>query len=373
MKILIATDSFKGSASAAEVAKALRNGLMKTDASFDLTCIELGDGGEGTRQALVSSGLFEHRLMKAHGTQIDSMPFGWQPSSGTAYLESADFIGLHDPYLKGQPILLRNSSSLGLALRQIVQIKPQKIMIGLGGTGTHDWGLGMAAALGYRFLDQFGCEVEEVPRSIFQIDQLVPPDKPAIPVDLKLCWLSDITALLRGKDGAAREYAAQKGATAREIDFLELGGHHLAKIALRDLKRDFEVSPGAAAAGGLGFGGLTFLGGHIESGSAEVLRVLKVREILASVDVLITGEGRFDRQSLQGKLVGRLLDLAKASGKPCVVVSGSKPKYEVGHLGLKGLIVLEKYTSNHAESIRDVLRNLEERAAKEIAELITAD
>ncbi|HYO47396.1 MAG TPA: glycerate kinase [Gemmatimonadota bacterium] len=324
MRVVLAPGSFKGSFDAVEVALAFEEALA---GRAEPVLAPMSDGGDGLLAVLRHyrpDVLAVHaRVPDPAGREILAL-WGWDPEKGAAYLESAAAIGLRllDP---GRRDPLRTTSAgLGRLIRTAAGLGPEEIVIGLGGSATVDAGLGMARELGFRFEDEAGRSIER-PVDLPRLARIVPPAEPAVPSTTRVIALADVTAPLHGPDGAARAFGAQKGADPDGIERLAEALERMEEAWRADLgaPSDLAVRPGAGAAGGLGAALAAFLGAGIASGSEWCSRRARLEEALVGADAIVTGEGRFDRQSLGGKATGHVLALAEAAGIPAAVVCAS--------------------------------------------------
>jgi len=319
MRILIANDKFKGSLPAEKAAFHLRNSLERLfpGAIFDLCPI--ADGGEGTALAMTTALAGEwvsEKTCDAHGRPIEA-PFGWVPGSATAVMEMSAASGLamvQDIELKP---FKANTLGTGILLKSALRRGAKRILIGIGGSATNDGGLGVALALGYQFKRQ-GQDFSPTLETLLEADQVV---RPATLPSCELIVACDVDNPLLGPRGATRVYGPQKG--VRDFAWFEQRLEHLADLARRDLGVDPRDVPGAGAAGGLGFGLMAFLGGRLVSGFDMVASQVGLEARVAAADLVITGEGRLDAQSLQGKGPVGVARLARQLGKKIVGVAGS--------------------------------------------------
>lgn len=319
MRILIANDKFKGALAADKVALCLKKALIKVfpDAFFDLCPI--ADGGEGTAQAMVAAlgGVWQKALVPdAQGRPIEAA-IGWEPQSRLAIMEMSAASGLalvSDIELKPM-----SASTLGTGemLMSAVRGGAQRVIIGIGGSATNDGGLGLALALGYRF-SRRGLAFQPTLETILEADRLERPGALQLPEIIVAC---DVDNPLLGPNGATRVYGPQKG--VQNFPWFEQRLAHLAQLAQRDLGLDAQEIPGAGAAGGLGFGLIVFAGGKLTSGFALVAAQVDLAARVQAADLVVTGEGKLDEQSLQGKGPGGVARLARAQGKKIVGVAGT--------------------------------------------------
>jgi glycerate kinase len=209
---------------------------------------------------------------------------------------------------------------VGEIILAAVALGAKTVFVGLGGSATNDAGAGMAAALSWRFLGADGGEVDPIPANFPKIARILPP---ATPLEVNVRGLCDVRNPLLGPEGATRVYGPQKGATPEIADQLERALGHIADICARDLEQDFRTVPGSGAAGGLGFGLLTFGEAEIVSGFDAVDDLLGLQTQIAAADLVLTGEGRIDSQSLQGKGPAEIARLAREHGKPVIAFAGA--------------------------------------------------
>ncbi len=320
MRILLAPDKFKGSLSAAEVAQALENGFRRIWPLANFDFAPIADGGEGTAE------VFRHDFggeeitapaQDALGRPI-SASYTWLAETRTAVIDMSSASGLWRITENELSPTIASTFGTGELMRDAIQRGAQKIIIGLGGSATNDGGAGMASALGWHFLDESGNPVAAIPGKFREISGIRPPDA-SFP---KISGLCDVRNPLLGSEGATAVYGPQKGVSAELQPVMEASLQHLADVCARTLGVDHREHPGAGAAGGLGFGLLTFTGASLEPGFTTISRMLKLEELITSADLVVTGEGRLDDQTAQGKGPAALAELAQSQGKPILAFTG---------------------------------------------------
>ena len=320
MRIALAPNAFKGTHDAIEVARAWEASLA---GRAEVLARPLSDGGDGFlevvrryRPAVIEVAA---RVPAPAGRAVTAL-WGWNPEEGSAVLESAAAVGLGLVEPAERDPLVLTSTGLGRLIRTAAGLAREEIVVGLGGSATVDGGLGMARALGYVFEDRRGRPVEQ-PGELARLARIRPPDSPALD-RTRVLALADVTAPLHGPEGAARRFAPQKGADAEAVERLADGLERMAERWVADLgvPADLAAWAGTGAAGGLGGALAAFLGARIASGAEWCGGLAGLDEALARADIVVTGEGRFDRQSVEGKATGHVLARARAAGLPAVVV-----------------------------------------------------
>jgi glycerate kinase len=319
MRILIANDKFKGSLPAEKAGFHIKNGLKTAFPQADFDLCPIADGGEGTALAMTAALAGEWTscaTQDAQGRPIEA-GFGWAADSATAVMEMSAASGLAIVQdLKLNPFTA-STLGTGVLIKSALRKGARRILIGIGGSATNDAGLGVALSWGYKF-KKAGRAFFPTLETILEADQL---EKPAALPLFELIVACDVDNPLLGPRGATRVYGPQKGVT--DFAWFEQRLEHLADLARRDLGVDPRDMPGAGAAGGLGFGLMSFLGGRLVSGFDMVATQVGLEARVAAADLVITGEGRLDEQSLQGKGPVGVARLARRLGKKIIGVAGS--------------------------------------------------
>ena len=323
MKILVASDKFKGSLTAAEACAAIAAGLREgsPNESHEIRCLPIADGGDGIADTLTRAAGGEWITATVHGPLGDTLTAGYGliDEGKTAVIEMAAASGL--ALLGDGPLdpLRASTYGTGELIRDAVSRGVTEVLLGIGGSATNDGGTGMALALGFRFLDESGNELTALPDGMEQVARLVPPDSFPFP---KVTVACDVTNPLLGPRGCTAIYGPQKG-IAPETFFLH--ETRLARLvaATGEVGKTAAITPGAGAAGGLGFGAMVFLGATLVPGFDLVADRLGLGEAVKWADLVITGEGRLDHQSLEGKGPCGVADLARAEGKGTAAFCGS--------------------------------------------------
>jgi glycerate kinase len=319
MRILIASDKYKGSLSAREVAEILRQVLTKSLPGCEIDLCPIADGGEGTTEAMITAlngQWIEMQTLDAQARRLDAR-YGWITHEREAVLEMSAASGL--ALVSDQPLNPQQASThgTGLMILNAMHRGAKKLIIGIGGSATNDGGLGMAAALGYQFLDDHNQAIQPVMADLHRLHRIVPPAI-VFPEILVAC---DVDNPLLGPHGATRIYGPQKGVT--DFVYFEDRLKKLADIAARDLGCDSRLIPGSGAAGGLGYGLMTFCGARLISGFDLISEQIGLEERVAKAELIITGEGRLDAQTLHGKGPIGVALMARRLGKAVVAFAGS--------------------------------------------------
>jgi glycerate kinase len=316
MRVVVAPDSFKGSIGAAEAAAALAEGWRDARPRDELVCLPLADGGEGTLRVLAAADATARwHPVPVTGPGGGTVPSRWlERHDGTSCVELAQASGL--PLMAAPDPLGAQTTGTGELVADALDAGARRIVIALGGSASTDGGTGALAALGARFLDAAGHELAPgggalVALAAADLTGLRPPPPGGV------TCLTDVRAPLLGPRGAAAVFAPQKGAGAAQIALLEAGLTRLALVLGGD-----PDAPGAGAAGGTGYGFAAAWGAGITPGAAELSRIVGLDRELSRADLVLTGEGRYDVTSGDGKITGTVLAAAARAGVPAALVAG---------------------------------------------------
>jgi len=359
--VVLAFDSFKGSLTASEACRAAAEGVSRSGA--DPVECPLSDGGEGFVESISRATGGSVRAIEAAGPLFESVSadVGFVDGGRTAIVEAAQVcgLGLVPPELRSP--LRTTSKGLGELLLRLPR-NVSRVVVGLGGTATNDAGMGMLAALGWRFLDSAGRELPPVGRSLIDVDRVEPGARLA---GIEIVAACDVDNPLFGPRGAAHVYAPQKGASPADVEFLDRGLRQFAKLVSPQETQE----PGAGAAGGLGFALAACLGARFESGAQLAIRLADLPAKLAAAELCLTGEGRTDAQTMAGKLPSAVVLECATARIQCVCISGSLGPGWEGLLdqGCSEVVQLaregEDLTRSFAEA-RPRLADAAERAAR---------
>jgi len=323
MKIIIAPDSFKGSLTAIEVSDAIEQGVREIFPEAEIVKIPMADGGDGTVQCLVNTTggkILEEKVIGPLGDEVLAS-YGILADKKTAVIEMAAASGLTlVPEGKRNP-LITTTYGTGQLINAALDQGCRKMIIGIGGSATNDGGAGMVQALGVKLLDQEGKEIGfgggEL-KKIIRIDTKYLDKRLS---DTKVLVASDVNNPLCGPKGASRVYGPQKGATPEIIEELDKSLAYFAKLVKRDLHKDIKDIPGAGAAGGLGAGLMAFLNAELRPGIEIIIEVVKLDQAIRDADLVITGEGKIDSQTIYGKAPIGVAKIAKKYKIPVMAIA----------------------------------------------------
>ncbi|MGE5543235.1 MAG: glycerate kinase, partial [Bacillota bacterium] len=342
MRIVIAPDSYKGSATALQVGGAMADGLRAVwpEAAIDLAPV--ADGGQGTVDALVLAAGGTTR------TAVVTGPLGAPVNAkygiladGTAVIEMAQASGLMLVKPGDRNPLVTTTYGTGELIRTVLEGGARTIIVGIGGSATNDGGAGMAQALGVSFLDENGREIGRGGGELARVTRVdLSRLHPAVRNrGVRVLVACDVDNPLCGPAGASRTYGPQKGATPEMVERLDDALARFAGVVERAVGRGFKDSPGAGAAGGLGFGLMAFLGARLEPGIQIVANAARLKERIQAADLVITGEGCTDWQTAHGKTAAGVARIARECGVPAIIISGGlgaghERVYDAGASGL---------------------------------------
>ncbi len=324
MKIILAIDSFKGSLSSADAEKAVAETIHKLSPEHEIVCIPIADGGEGTLSVIMEATGATYHTLQAHNPcmEIIQTQYGISSDRSTAFIEMATISGLPLIREEQQNPMETTTFGTGELILDALQKGCTHFVVGIGGSATNDAGTGMLQALGFKFLDKDGRPLKHGGKTLIDIARI---DHSQIHPSLKNAHFivaCDVRNPFYGPKGAAFVFARQKGADDAMIDQLDMGMRSFADIILRETGKDIAQTPGSGAAGGLGGGMLAFLNAELKSGADLLLEYSHFEEHIANADLIITGEGSIDRQSLMGKIPGKVLQIARKSRIPVIAIAG---------------------------------------------------
>lgn len=360
MNILVGPDAFKDAASAEEISLAFWKGIRRLSPHISVDRCPLADGGEGTARILTQQAGAEWCTASVYGPsgQTVEAGFGWLASTQTAFLDMAEASGIGYLSLADRNPLLTTSYGTGQLVHHVLTMGAKNILLGLGGSATNDGGAGMAAALGYRFFRAgHHCSIPRG-KDLAELTQIVPPQhRPWEKV--KLTVLADVNNPLLGPQGTSAVYGPQKGASPTMIAALEAGLQRLHELWPASTNQSLPNYPGGGAAGGMGAGSKAFLGANLVSGADHIFQLLNIEQRITNSDLVLTGEGRLDRQSLSGKLVGKIARLAQRHQVPAFAVCGqlALTHEDLRNSGLQAAFAISRKPCALSEAISSTLED----------------
>lgn len=371
-KIVVACDSFKGACTSLEAGNAVRRGILKRLPDAEVTVLSVGDGGEGTAFALGTALGFKKQhfsVSDTHGEPVYT-EFYLSSDNATAVFDMASCSGIALAKAHGLDILHASTAGVGQMIRHLADVGTREIIVCLGGSGTSDGGVGALSELGVRFFDCLGEHITSrlCPKNLRLVHST--DLEPALRLldGIKLTLLYDSAIKLLGESGAVMMYSRQKGAREDMLPSLDNDMARFSQV-FSSLSTDFSLVSGSGAAGGLGFG-LSVVGGKLTPGADFVLDRIGFNDLLPASTLVITGEGKTDRQSSTGKLPSAVAKRAAKFGVPVICLCGmNEAEEDVYDCGITSVIQIGDRPMTLDESIENTLPLLE-KCAYDIAGMI---
>lgn len=371
MKIVVAPDSFKGSVSALEAARAMEQGLRRVFPDASIEKIPMADGGEGTVQSLVDATgghLQTRRVLAPLENEVDAQ-FGILSDGETAVIEMASASGLTLVESHERDPLRTTTYGTGQLIHAALEAGCRRLIIGIGGSATNDGGTGMAEALGVRLLDTNGKQIQRGGGNLGQLASIDITDlHPAI-AETETVVACDVNNPLTGPDGASHVYGPQKGATPEMIETLD--GHlaYFDEVLMQTLGKSFNDIPGAGAAGGLGAGLMAFLNAELQLGIDIMIDAVNLKERVKGAAVVFTGEGQLDFQTAFGKTPVGVAKVAKAYGIPVIAIAGgiaegAEAVHDAGIDAMLGIVQEPMSLENAVTDASRLVADIAEQAAR---------
>ncbi len=325
MKILIAPDSFKDALSSVKIAQSIKKGLSYHISKKDLQLLPLSDGGDGFLETLYygAKTIKKYTVLRQENSKPLRIPYLLSDDYKTAFIESALCTGKK---IFHNGILERNSFLLGTLLKKLIKKGLKNFVIGLGGSATNDLGIGLLSAMDVVFYDKFDNPVSPLPKNLNNIDYLDLSKFDNLIRNCNFTILCDVENPITGKNGAAKTYAKQKGASKDEIEFLEDATLHYLQTLNKIFGWEVKDEPKLGSAGGLGFAFKYFFKGKLLSGFDFVSNIINLPDKISKSDFVITGEGQLDYQSNFGKVTRKVISLCKNYDKKYLILTGTTPE-----------------------------------------------
>ena len=372
--VVVAPDKFKGSLSAAGVARAVADGLRAAVPGLDVREHPVADGGDGTVEAALSAGYTrrEVRCTGPTGTPVDAAV---AVRDQVAVVELAEASGLRR-LPGGRPApTTATSRGTGELVRAALDLGCRQVVLGIGGSASTDGGAGMVQALGGRLLDAAGAELGPGGAALADLDRIDLSGFDPRVAETEVTVASDVDNPLLGPHGAAAVYGPQKGASPEDVVLLDAALARWAAVARHATGVDAADRPGAGAAGGVGFAAIVFLGAEIRSGIEYLLELLRVRAAIDGARLVVTGEGSLDDQTLRGKAPAGVAAAARAAGVPTVAVAGRSTlaPEALEPAGIARAYLLSDLEPDPERSMRDPAPLLRRLAARIAADWLGGD
>ena len=366
MKIVIAPDSFKDSLSAQAVADAIASGLAEVWPDAELVKCPMADGGEGTVEAVLDACEGQWMSAQVSGPLGDSVAaqWGWLAQSRTAIIEMAMASGLQLLTRAQRDACLTSTEGTGQLISAALDAGAQRVILAIGGSATNDGGSGMLSALGARFLDRNDQPLPRGGRALTDLARIDLSDLDPRLANVRVEIAADVDNPLCGPTGASHIFGPQKGASPDQVLALDAALAHFADHSALTLGRDLRDSPGSGAAGGMGFAAKAYLNASFRAGVEVVADLTGLEQALVGADLVITGEGRFDAQTLRGKTPLGVARVAQRQRIPVIVLAGTLGEgYEqLYRHGISAAFALTSGPMDIEHACREAPRLLQERA-----------
>ncbi len=368
MKIVIAPDKFKGSLTGIEFCNAVEEGVKAVLTNVEVVKLPLADGGDGTIEVVdfYLKGTFVEVIVSGPFFQPVKAHYLYSETSKVACIEMAEAAGIK--LLNPEQLDCKNATTLGVGelLLDAINKGAKDIILGIGGSATNDCGIGMAKALGYRFLDKNNQEVKPIGTNLSQIKTIDASNVCGRLFDVSIDVACDVKNPLYGKNGAAHVYAKQKGATTGDIKLLDKGLRDFSKVVDAIFHIDSQSVEGAGAAGGMGIASNVFLKGILKPGIELIKNLADFDNAIEGADWIITGEGKLDNQTLSGKTVQGVLASAKAKNIKLAAFCGSNDLDEktLDNCGIDYTDAIMQYTESIEDAMAHSYNYIKEMAIK---------
>lgn len=360
MRILVAIDKFKESLTSVEAASIIKQGIEASKQLFDTTILPIADGGDGF--ASVLKHYLKTKTIKVKSVNPLYKPivgsYEWNSISRIAIIELAVCSGIALLKGKDRNPLHTSTYGTGLLIKHAISKGAKKIILGLGGSATNDGGIGIASALGFIFLDRHGNELMPIGASLIHIHTIVPP---SIKYKVSFIIATDVDNKLFGSNGASFVYAPQKGANDSQVKYLDKGLRNLSKIITSHTGISVSNNKGIGAAGGVSAMLVSYFGASLTSGIDLIIETSNFKKHIKNCDLVITGEGKVDNQSFQGKVVGTFIGYAKKYNKKVLLITGKMETIKKSKLSNIDVIELSRDSMSIQYSIKNAKKILLKR------------
>jgi glycerate kinase len=370
MKIIIAPDKFKGSLTSFEVCNAIAGGIKQVKENAETLLFPMADGGDGFAEVMkyyLKTETVTCATVDPLGRSIPAS-YQWNSKTKTAIVEMAVASGLVLLKQDERNPLKTSTYGTGLLMRDAIENGAEKIILGLGGSATNDAGTGILSALGFQFQNLNGDKLDPCGENLVAIEKIISPSSMA---NIKFEIACDVQNILYGPQGAAYIYAPQKGANADAVKLLDEGLKHFAEVLKKQTGKDISDIAGTGAAGGIGAGLMSFFDVELKKGTGLVIEASGIKNKVAEADLLITGEGKIDEQTLEGKVVAQVSMLASEYKIPTVAFCGllEQEKSIIKKLKLLAIESLVSSTVSQEEAMINAESLLKQKARQVIKAL----
>ncbi len=359
MNVLIACDSFKDALGALKACQAIESGLKAANSSLNIRIAPLADGGEGLSEILQYH-LGVHNISLTISDPLfrpTEARYNSSPEGNIVFIEMAQAAGLQQLAITERNPLHTTTYGVGEMIQHALNSGAKRIVLGLGGSATHDLGTGMATALGWRFINEKGQPFIPTGATLSQITRILPPERSPQQVQFEV--MCDVTNPLWGENGAAHIYAKQKGADDEAIQLLENGTIHFAQLLAKNGTNISPMQAGCGAAGGMGYGAQYFLHAEMKKGIDVILDLIGFQQLAEWADIIITGEGKLDHQTAQGKLISGLV--THCSPQKVIALCGAMETSisSIKDMGLLAAFSIAQGPCSLAEALAQTAKHLE--------------
>ena len=320
-KIIIASDSFKGTLSSNDICDIAKDCINETFPDCKVIQIPIADGGEGTVDCFIKALNAKRINVTVNDSYMNKINTYYAMHDNTAFIEVASSSGLPDVKENKNPSLT-STYGIGEQIYDAINKGATKITLGLGGSSTNDAGCGCACALKTKFYDKHGNEFIPIGKTLINVKRIDTTETRKLLKNIEITAMCDVNNKMYGKNGASYVYAPQKGADEKMVKELDKGLKHISKIIKKELKINVSNIKGSGAAGALGAGSIAFLNASLKSGIDIVLNITNFDNYLNGCDYVITGEGKLDNQSFKGKVVSGILNRCKKYNVPVIIIPG---------------------------------------------------
>ncbi|MDI9366127.1 MAG: glycerate kinase [Flavobacterium sp.] len=353
MTILVALDKFKGSLTTFQANEIVHKAIKQVYPTSTIYNFPMADGGDGFSDVMQHYLQTKTVIVPTVNALLEPITsnYQWNDKNSMALIEVAKASGMQQLAKHQLNPLHTTTYGTGLLIKYAIKSGAKKIMLGLGGSATNDGGIGILSALGFQFLDASGYILAPIGLNLSAVSFIKKPSNGFTNIEFELAC--DVDNVLYGQSGAAHVYAAQKGASKIEIAYLDEGLQHLAKLLMLQCGIDYSETKGCGAAGGIPVALLSFFNAKIRKGIDLVLEQSNLLNLAAKADLLITGEGKIDNQSLHGKVVSSIASIAKFHRKPCIAYCGVNASNNSFNDAFKNIFALKNNTITEQYAIEN--------------------